>query len=142
MAFEAGTSKTAVVAILPFQNLSESSELDYFSLGFTDDLVMDLSRFSSLHVISPHSTRNIQDPDDQSEHQIASLNANFVIKGSFRHHTGRVKIGTQLSSTKDGQVLWAERYNEELTNIFDVQDDIIQRLVSAIQKQIWQHHDT
>ena len=136
MAIEAGTSKTAVVAILPFRNLSENSELDYFSLGFTDDLAMDLSRFSSLHVISPHSTRSILVSDDKSEKLIESLKANFLIQGSFRQHSGRVKIGTQLTSTKDGRVLWADRYNEELDNIFDVQEDILQRIVSAIQKQI------
>ena len=89
MTIEAGTSKTAVVAILPFQNLSESSALDYFSLGFTDDLAMDLSRFSSLHIISPHSTRSLLVADDNSEKLIESLNANFLIQGSFRQHSGR-----------------------------------------------------
>jgi TolB-like protein len=136
MAIDAGNSKRAVVAILPFQNHSDSGELDYFSLGFTDDLAMDLSRFSSLHVISPHSTRNIQYSDDQSQELIRSLHANFLIEGSFRQHSGRVKIGTRLISTLDGRVLWAERYNEELSEIFHIQDDIVQRLVSTIQKQI------
>jgi len=136
MAKETGASKTAVVAVLPFQNYSGDSELDYFSLGITDDLVMDLSRFNSLHVISPHSTRRISSNEDVHGDLIESLGADFLVNGNFRQHSGRAKIGAQLISSTDGSIIWAERYNEDLEGIFDVQDDMVQRIVNAIQKHI------
>lgn len=136
MASGTSSTKTATVAILPFQNHSDKNELDYFSLGFTDDLVIALSRFSSLRVISPHSTRNIQVSIDQASDSIEFLNAGFIVTGSFRLHSGKVKIGAQLKSANDSTVIWAERYDEGLEGIFEVQDDIVQRIVSALQKQI------
>jgi TolB-like protein len=136
MVKESGASKTAVVAVLPFKNYSDDSETEYFSMGIADDLVMDLSRFNSLQVISPHSTRQIDSNENLQGVLIDNLRADFLVKGSFRRHAGRAKIGTQLISSGDGSIIWAERYNEELEEIHDVQDDMVQRIVNAIQKQI------
>lgn len=136
MAKESRTSKTAVVAVLPFRNYSDDSKMDYFSLGIADDLVMDLSRFKSLQVISPHSTQKIGPDENSQGGLIKNLGADFLVKGSFRRLAGRAKIGTQLISSEDGSIIWAERYNQELEEIHEVQDDMVQRIVNAIQKQI------
>ncbi len=125
-----------VVAVLPFQNFSEDNKLDYFVAGFTDDLIMNLSRFRPLQVISSHSTKKINSDSEEDQQIIQSLNANYLVKGSFRHYDGNITIRTQLLRTEDESIVWAERYDEELTSIFEIQDDITQRIVSTLQKQI------
>lgn len=80
-------------------------------------------------MISPHSTRNIQNSGDQSHELIRSLQTNILIKGSFRQHSGRVKIGTQLSSSHDGRVLWAEQYHKaQVRDFADSGADIVSAL--------------
>ena len=125
-----------VVAVLPFQNFSEDNKLDYFAAGFTDDLIMNLSRFRSLQIISSHSTKKINSHSDEGQSMILSLNANYLVKGSFLHHEGNITIRTQLLRTEDDSIVWAERYDEELASIFSIQDDVTQRIVSTLQKHI------
>ncbi len=125
-----------VVAVLPFQNFSEDNKLDYFVAGFSDDLIMNLSRFRSLQIISSHSTKKINADNEEDQSIIQSLNANYLVKGSFRHYEGNIIIRTQLIRTIDDTIVWAERYDEKLTSVFDIQDDVTQRIVSTLQKHI------
>ena len=125
-----------VVAVLPFQNFSQDNKLDYFVSGFSDDLIMNLSRFRSLQIISSHSTKKINADSKEDLPKIESLNADYLVKGSFRHHDGNLTIRTQLLRTVDESIVWAERYDEELTSIFEIQDDVTERIVSTLQKQI------
>ena len=125
-----------VVAVLPFQNFSEDNQLDYFVAGFTDDLIMNLSRFRSLQIISSHSTKKINTDNEADQSKIQSLNANYLVKGSFRHHDGNITIRTQLWRTEDNSIVWAERYDEKMASIFDIQDEVTERIVSTLQKHI------
>lgn len=125
-----------VVAVLPFQNFSEDDKLDYLVAGFSDDLIMNLSRFRSLQIISSHSTKNINIDSEQDQPIIQSLNANYLVKGSFRHFDGNITIRTQLIKTEDDSIVWADRYDEKLASIFEIQDDVTQRIVSTLQKHI------
>ena len=125
-----------VVAVLPFQNFSEDNKLDYFVAGFTDDLIMNLSRFRSLQIISSHSTKKINSNNEKDQKKIQVLNANYLVKGNFRHYDGNITIRIQLLRTEDDSIVWAERYEEALASIFEIQDDITQRIVSTLQKHI------
>ena len=102
-----------VVAVLPFQNFSEDDQLDYFVAGFSDDLIMNLSRFRSLQIISHHSTKKIDSDNENDAPIIKSLNADYLVKGSFLHHDGNITIRTQLWRTEDDSIVWAERYDEK-----------------------------
>lgn len=120
-----------VVAILPFQNLSDNPKLDYFALGFTEDLITDLSRFSNLQIISLYSSQQIKE-DSQTQR----LKTRYIIKGSLRRMEDLLRIGVQLILADNQTLVWAERYDEPLSAIFDIQASITEKIVSTIQAQI------
>ena len=128
-------STAVVLAVLPFENLSDNNELAHFTRGFVEDLITDLSRFKLLQVISSYSTRSIKD-EDAEQRFIRANKISYLVKGSFRHKDQQVRISTQLINADDRNVLWAERYDEQLEGIFRIQSDISQRVVSTLSKQI------
>lgn len=124
-----------VLAVLPFENLSDNNELAYFAQGFVEDIITDLSRFKLLQIISSYSSRSIKDPG--SEDQFVQANKiSYLLKGSFRHERRHVRISTQLINAADKSILWADRYDENMEEIFQIQSDIAQRIVSTLSTQI------
>lgn len=128
-------STAIVLAVLPFENLSVNDELAYFARGFAEDIVTDLSRFKGLQIISLYSTAAIR--DFTSERKFVKDNkVAYLVKGSFRHDSGYMRITTQLIHAEDNRVLWAERYSEKMEEVFHIQSDIAQRIVSTLSRQI------
>ncbi|HEX7014691.1 MAG TPA: CDC27 family protein [Cyclobacteriaceae bacterium] len=128
-------STAVVLAVLPFENLSANDELAHFARGFAEDIITDLSRFKGLHIMSSYSTASIS--DFESERQFIRDNkVTYLVKGSFRHDAGYARITTQLIHAEDNRVLWAERYAEPLEEVFHIQCDIAQRIVSTLSRQI------
>ena len=127
---------TTSIAILPFKNISPDKNLNYFSLGFTEDLITDLSRYSSLQVISSHSTGTINEATGADEKIIQSLKADYLVRGSFRQKGTDLRINTQLILAKDESIIWSHRYEADINSIFDIQDDVTEQLVSALQREI------
>jgi len=128
-------STAIVLAVLPFENLSVNDELAYFARGFAEDIITDLSRFKGLQIISSYSTASIR--DFASERKFVRDNkVSYLVKGSFRHDAGYVRITTQLIHAEDNRVLWAERYAEKMEEVFHIQGDIAQRIVSTLSRQI------
>src|SRR5690606_28259800 len=124
-----------VLAVLPFENLSVNDELAYFARGFAEDIVTDLSRFKGLQIISLYSTAAIR--DFTSERKFVKDNkVAYLVKGSFRHDSGYMRITTQLNHTEDNRVQWAERYSEKMEEVFHIQSDIAQRIVSTLSRHI------
>jgi len=130
-------SGTAVsIAVMPFDNLSGSSDHDYFSVGFVEDLSTDLAHFANLQVISTYTTRKM-DADSRGAMRVAGeLGIDYLLKGNLRRFKGQVRISAQLMETRGGRILWAERYDAPVDTLFDIQDDIVARVVSAISSQI------
>lgn len=124
------------IAILPFQNISPTEELDHFVDGFTDDLITDLSRYSSLRVISKHSTQQIGNDDSHTEDLIPTLKADYLVKGSFREAGKNVRINAQLVQAEENVIIWSNRHDAKIENIFEILDDIIEQLVSTLQRQV------
>ena len=124
-----------VLAVLPFENLSANNELAYFAQGFVEDIITDLSRFKLLQVISSYSVRSIKDAAAEDEF-VRFNKVSYLLKGSFRHEQRHVRITTQLVSAVDKTVCWAERYDADLEEIFQIQGDIAQRIVSTLSTQI------
>ena len=124
------------IAIFPFKNISPTKELDHFVDGFTDDLITDLSRYSSLRVISKHSTQHIEREDNRAEDLIPVLKADYLVRGSFRQTGKNVRINAQLIQVAENTIIWSNRHDASIEDIFEILDDIIEELVSTLQRQV------
>ena len=119
------------IAVLPFVNLSPDPEQEYFADGVTEDLITDLSRLPGIAVISRHSTFTYKDTVVTVQKVCEELGANLVLEGSVRKVGGKVRITAQLIDGISGQHLWAQRYDRDLENIFEIQDEVNQKIVNA-----------
>jgi adenylate cyclase len=128
----AGSSEKPSIAVLPFTNMSGDPEQDYFSDGITEDILTDLSKVSGLHVASRNSAFVYKGAKVKIEDVAAGLRVRFVLEGSVRKAGNQVRITAQLIDGRSGGHLWAERYDRELTNIFQVQDEIAGSIVAAL----------
>lgn len=124
------------VAVMPFENLSGSREDDYFSIGFVEDLTADLAHFSSLQVFSAYTTRKMAQAGDEALAVAADLGIGYLLNGSLRRLKTQIRITAKLMETTGGRVLWGERYDAPLDTLFDIQDDMVARVVGAISVRI------
>lgn len=120
------------IVVLPFLNLSGDSEQEYFSDGITEDLITDISKLSGLFVISRNSAFLYKGKAARPEHVSKELGVRYMLEGSVRKAGSRVRITAQLIDATTGYHLWAERYDRELQDIFAVQDEVTQKIVSAL----------
>ncbi len=120
------------IAVLPFLNLSGDPEQEYFSDGMTEDLITDLSKISGLFVISRNSVFSYKDSTVKTGQVSSELGARYVVEGSVRKAGNRVRISAQLIDATTDYHLWAERYDGQLDDIFSLQDEVVQQVVSAL----------
>jgi len=120
------------IAVLPFVNMSGEPEQEYFSDGMTEDLITDLSKVSGLFVIARNSAFTYKGKAVKVQEVSRELGVRFVLEGSVRKAGNRVRISAQLVDAITGGHLWAERYDRELTDIFALQDEVTQQIVSAL----------
>ena len=120
------------IAVLPFVNMSDDPNQDYFSDGLTEDLITDLSKISGLFVISRNSSFSFKGKTVKIRKIAEELGVRYVLEGSVRKARNRVRINAQLIDATVGHHLWAERYDGNLDDIFDLQDKINQKIVSAL----------
>lgn len=124
------------LAVLPFDNLSGSADHDYFSSGFVEDLITDLSHFNNLQVISSYSSRKIGGEARDAIGEARAFDIDYLLKGNLRRRGDQLLINPQLLETRNGRVLWAERYEAPVETVFGIQDDIVARVSGAISAQI------
>jgi TolB-like protein len=124
------------IAVLPLNNMSGDTEQEYFSDGITEDIITELSRFSTLYVVARHSTFAFKGEKVDIKEVAGKLGVQYVVEGSVRKAGSRIRITAQLIEAKDGNHIWAERYDRELEDIFAVQDEITQNIVSVLPTQI------
>ena len=123
---------TASIAILPFANMSGDPEQEYFSDGITEDIITDLSKIAGLTVIARNSSFTYKGRSVDVRTIGRELGVLSVLEGSIRRAGQRVRITAQLVDAATGGHLWAERYDRDLTDIFEVQDDVTHRIVDAL----------
>jgi adenylate cyclase len=121
------------IAVLPFANMSDDPEQEYFSDGISEDLITDLSRISGLLVISRNSSfaykgRSVNLPQVGRE-----LGVRYVVEGSVRKAGDSVRITAQLVDTTTDHHLWADRYDRKLEDIFALQDEVTGKIVDALE---------
>ena len=131
------TSRTVpTIAVLPFVNMSPDPEQEYFADGVTEDLITDLSKLSGISVIARQSTFSYKGAAVTVQQVCDELDANIVLEGSVRKVGDSVRITAQLIDGSTGQHLWAQRYDRGLGDIFELQDEVNQKIVSALSLQL------
>jgi adenylate cyclase len=112
------------IAVLPFTNMSGDPEQEYFSDGIAEDIITALSRNRSLFVIARNSSFTYRGRSVDVKQVARELGVRYVVEGSVRRTSERVRISAQLIDAETGNHVWAERYDRRLVDVFDVQDEI------------------
>ncbi len=124
------------IAVLPFINMGEGPEQEYFSDGLTEDLITDLSKVSGLFVIARNSVFAYKDKSVKIDKIGRELGVKYVLEGSVRKVGNRVRITAQLIDVKSEGHIWAERYDRDLEDIFSVQDEVRNKIVTALSVEL------
>jgi TolB-like protein len=122
----------AVIAVLPFENLSSDPEQDYFADGLAQDLITDLSKVPGLVVIASHSSFAYRGSTVDLRQIAGELGARYVVEGNVRRAEDRVRINANLVDATRNSQMWAERFDAELRDIFALQDRVVARIVDAL----------
>jgi adenylate cyclase len=120
------------IAVLPFTNMSGDPHQDYFSDGISEDLTTSLSKFADLFVIAQHSAFKYKGTHLDVKQIGEELGVRYLLVGSVRRDSLKVRITAQLVDTGIGKHLWAEHFDRELTGIFAVQDEVAQKIVVTL----------
>jgi adenylate cyclase len=129
-------AEKASIAILPFDNISNDPEQEYFCDGVVEDIITEISKFRWLSVIARNSTFTYKGKSVDIKTVGEELGARYVVEGSVRKAGNRIRVTAQLIDSTDGSHVWAERYDRELADIFDLQDEITQTLVATIEPEL------
>ena len=126
----------ASVAVLPFRNLSADSENEYFIDGLTEELIHALSRLPGLQVVSRTSAFEFKGKSQNVRTIGEQLKVSTVVEGSVRKLGERIRVTTQLTNVTDGIVLWSERFDCNMTDIFDVQDQMARSIADLLKVEL------
>ena len=124
------------IAVLPFTNMSGDPEQEYFSDGITEDIITELSRFPELFVIARNSAFVFKGKAVDIKDAADKLGVRYLVEGSVRKAGNRVRITAQLIDASVGGHVWADRYDRELEDIFEVQDDVVRAIVAVLPGRI------
>jgi len=120
------------VAVLYFENLSGAKEDEYFRDGMTEDIITELSKIKGLNIFSRPTVLIYRDKQVTPAQIGQQLNAAFVLGGSLRRAGSRLRINAQLVDTRTDFPLWSERYDREMKDVFEVQDEIARKIAEAL----------
>jgi TolB-like protein/Tfp pilus assembly protein PilF len=121
------------IAVLPFVNLSDSKDDEYFSDGVTEDIITQLSKIANLRVISRTSTLQYKNAKKSIREIAQELDVAHVLEGSIRRAGGRVRIVGQLIDARNDNHLWAETYDRDMSDVFTIQSEVARNIARALQ---------
>lgn len=124
------------LAVLPFTNLSGDLDQEYFSDGITEDIITALSKFRWFFVVSRNSTFVYKNKAVDIKQVGQDLDVNYALEGSVRKSGERIRITAQLIETETGNHVWAERYDRDLKDMFDLQDEITSTIAAAVEPEL------
>ena len=125
------------IAVLPFANMSGDPEQEYFADGMVEEISTALSRIRWFFVIARNSTFTYKGHAVDVKQVGCELGVRYVLEGSVRKSGNRIRITAQLVEAATGNYVWAERYDRDLADIFAVQDEITERVVAAIEPELY-----
>ena len=132
----AAPARKLSICVLPFANLSDDPQQEYFSDGISEDIITDLSKVSALSVVSRNTAFTFKGKAVKATELARELGVSHMLGGSVRKSGGRVRITAQLIDAAAGDHVWAERYDRELTDIFALQDEIAEAIVDALKLKL------
>jgi len=124
------------IAVLPFENMSGDPEQEYFADGMVEEIITALSRFKSFFVIARNSSFTFKGRAVDIKEVGRRLGVRYVLEGSVRKASGKVRITVQLIDASSGIHLWSDRFEGELENIFELQDQVASGVVGAIDPKL------
>jgi TolB-like protein len=133
----AARDERPAIAVLPFVNASQEPEQDYFSDGMSEDIITQLSRVRGFLVIARNSSFAYKGKTVPMRLIGAELGVSYLVEGSVRRSGDHVRVTAQLNDVATGQQLWAERFDRRLSDVFAIQDEITQAIVTAIEPQVY-----
>lgn len=120
------------IVVLPFNNMSNDPEQEYFADGITEDIITELSRYSGLFVIARKSAFTYKNRDAKAQDIRRDLGVHYIVEGSVRRAGDRVRVTVQLIDSETGNHVWAHRYDRKLVDMFDLQDALTQAIVATV----------
>jgi adenylate cyclase len=127
-----GRPVRVAICVLPFANMSGDPEQAYFSDGITEDVITELSRWRLLAVRSRSASFRYRGAAVDTQQVARELNVRFIVEGSLRRIGERIRISVQLIDNETGSHVWAEKFDRELAQLFAVQDQVVQTIVSTL----------
>jgi len=124
------------IAVLAFENMSGDPEQEYFSDGISDDIITALSRSPWLFIIARNTTFTYKGSNIDVRRVAEDLGVRFVLEGSVRRSDDRIRVTAQLIDGLTGGHVWSERYDRQLKDVFDLQDEITRNVVASIQTTV------
>jgi len=124
------------VAVLPFASFSDDSETDYFGLGVMEDILTRLARVRGIRVISRTSVMRYRTGEKSTREIAQELGVRTILEGSVRRSRGRVRVVAQLIDGKTDEHLWAESYDRDLEDVFQVQTDVAESIAGALRAEL------
>ncbi len=129
-------SKKPSIAVLAMTNMANDPEQDFLGDGLTEDLITALSKIRSFKVISRESTFSYKGSSIDIRRIAEELDVRYVLEGSVRRAGNRVRVNTQLIDANTGHHVWAERYDREMVDIFDLQDEMVEVIAAALEPEL------
>jgi adenylate cyclase len=126
------------IAVLPFENMSRDPEQEYFADGMVEEIITALSRFKWLFVIARNSSFTYKGKAVDIKQVGRELGVRYVLEGSVRKASGKVRISGQLIDAVTGAHIWADRFERDLTDIFALQDEVTAAVVTAVRPKLLQ----
>ncbi len=124
------------IAVLPFRSLSSDKEDNYFAEGLSEEILNSLARIPDLQVASRNASFSVSDQDTKAA--AAQLEVSYLLEGSVRKSGDKLRVPVQLPQASDGSAVWAKTYNSVLDDIFEVQDQIAERVANALKSTLWE----
>ena len=131
-----GLLSRPVLAVLPFTNMSDDPEQEYFADGLTEDIITAAAAWHWVPVIARHSTFAYKNTSKPMRQVAQELDAGYLVEGSVRRSGGRVRITAQLIDANTDHHIWARRYDRDLRDIFALQDEITESIVTSIEPEL------
>jgi adenylate cyclase len=120
------------IVVLPFANIGDDPEQDYFADGVTDSLTTDLSRIRGAFVIARSTAFTFKHRSVDARQAARELGVRYVLEGSVQRGQNRVRVNAQLIDGETGAHLWADRFDEDLADLFELQDQVVARLANTL----------
>jgi adenylate cyclase len=133
-----GFGGRSAIAVLPFRNLSTDPDQEYFADGLAEDLITSLASLRIYPIISRNSSFSYKNQPADPRQAGRELGAHYIVTGSVRKLGGRVRVNAELVDSGDGRQIWSGRYDREISDIFEVQDEITAAIAGAVGPALYQ----